>query len=175
MTSKQKLAQATYPGTMTLYQRQWIRWAEVVGSIVPLALGLHMMTTHAENVVVGLLLAAAAAVMITLAVRDLRTPHSLTLNANGFRIRSGHHQVTYRWTEIQHFREVGDGDRFAVGFDLISLDGPDVAPDERVDYYFRLREHYGLGGAELLSLLTQWHAKALGLSNPKRGSRSAAD
>ena len=145
----------------------------MVGSIVPLALGLHMMTTHAENVVVGLLLAAAAAVMITLAVRDLRTPHSLTLNANGFRIRSGHHQVTYRWTEIQHFREVGDGDRFAVGFDLISLDGPD--DEHHVDYYFRLHDHYGLRGAELLSLLTQWHSKALGLSNPKRGSRSSAD
>ena len=172
MTSKQKLTQATYPGTVTLYQRQWIRWAEVVGSIVPLALGLHMMTTHAENVVVGLLLAAAAAVMIALAVRDLRAPHSLTLNSNGFRIRSGHHHATYRWTEIQHFREVGDGDRFAVGFDLIPVDDPDAT---RVDYYFRLREHYGLRGAELLSLLTQWHAKALGLSNPKRGSRSAAD
>ena len=172
MTSKQKLVQATYPGTVTLSARQWIRWAEVVGSIVPLALGLHMMTTRAEHLVVGLLLAAAAAVTIALAIRDLRTPNSLTLNANGFRIRSGHHHATYRWTEIQHFREVGDGDRFAVGFDLVSPDGPDVT---RVDFYFRLREHYGLRGAELLSLLTGWHAKALGLSNPKHGSRRSAD
>lgn len=82
--------------------------------------------------------------------------HSLTLNAGDFRISRGTQQLTIPWRDIQHFREVGDDGPFAVGFDL--LRGP---AGEVPEYHFRLRHHYGLTGADLLSLLVQWHAKAL--------------
>lgn len=185
MTSRQKVAStlASYPATVTLHQTQWIRWAELLGAVVPFVLGLYSAcfgdtgalntTTHGQQVGVGLALAAGAAVMIALAVRDLRRRRSLTLDTNGFRISCGNNRAAYPWSDVQHFREVGDGDLFAVGFDLVSVA---EAADKGADYYYlRLRDRYGLRGTDLLSLLTQWHAKALGLTNPKRDSHTSAD
>jgi hypothetical protein len=95
------------------------------------------------------------------------------LDTTGFRISCGKSRAEYPWSDVQHFREVGDGELFAVGFDLVSVaDEADAGADY---YYLRLREHYGLRGTDLLALLTQWHAKALGLTNPKRGSHTSAD
>jgi hypothetical protein len=173
MTSRQKVAStlASYPATVTLHQTQWIRWAELVGAVVPFVLGLY--SAFGQQVGVGLALAAAAGVMILLAVRDLRRRRSLTLDTNGFRISSGGRRAEYPWSDVQHFREAGDGELFAVGFDLVSVaDAADAGDDY---YYLRLCHGYGLRGTDLLSLLTQWHAKALGLTNPKRDSHTSAD
>ncbi|WP_319453648.1 MULTISPECIES: hypothetical protein [unclassified Mycobacterium] len=185
MTSRQKVAStlASYPATVTLHQTQWIRWAELVGAVVPFILGLYSAcfddagalntTTHGQQVGVGLALAAAAAFMIALAVRDLRRRRSLTLDTNGFRISSGSSRAEYPWSDVQNFREVGDGERFAVGFDLVSVaEESDAGADY---YYLRLCHHYGLRGTDLLALVTQWHAKALGLTHPKRDSHTSAD
>lgn len=168
MLSRQKVTHtlASYPRRVTLYQFRWIRGAELVGAVVPLAVGLHVafphfpgsvdVSTRLDHVVLGLTLAAAAGAMLMLAVRDLRRVQSLTLDTKGFRISNGDHHVEYHWTDVQHFREVGDGAEFAVGFDLLP-----EPPGTRAEYYFRLRDRYGLRGTDLLSLLTQWHAKAL--------------
>lgn len=166
MASKQKMATslASYPRPVTLRQPQRLRYAELVGAIVPLALGLHTVGQDQGSArMLGLFLAFAAGVTIVLAVRDLRLPHVLTLDANGFRLSRGPEDTAFRWADVQHFREVGDGDAFAVGFDLVADDESGFRGDE---YYFRFRAHYGLSGADFLALLTQWHSKSLGLRHP---------
>lgn len=150
---------ATYPGPVTLQESRRSRYLELIGAVIPLAVGVHMLLTGATAPVerAGLFFVAlAAGFTIALAIHDLRQPHSLTLSVNDFRISRGSEQLTVRWVDVQHFREVGDDGAFAVGFDLtreLDVDAP--------EYYFRLRQHYGLDGAELLSLLVRWHAKAV--------------
>ena len=164
--SAQKLSTvlASYPEPVTLRQPLWIRYADIAGALGALAIGYKIGTGHVACPPVGLFLAIVSGLVIGLAVRDLRRPSSLTLTVNGFRLRERRKQVTVPWNYVQHFREVGD-DAFAVGFDL-------VTPDGATSDALRFPDAFGLKGPELLSLLTQWHAKSLGLRNPRPGPTS---
>lgn len=151
-----------YPGPLTLRERKPFRYVEIAGAMVPLALGLYLID-RGDQIAFGIFLALAAATTIAVTVRDLRRPDSLTLDANGFRVTEGKDAVTCPWAYVQGFREAGDGDEFVVGFDFVMGAG-----DRGDDCDVRLRHSYGLSGIELLAVLTQWHARALGLSHPTR-------
>lgn len=157
--SKVGAALASYPHPVTLREPQWIRYADIAGALGALAIGYKIGTGAVACPPVGLLLALVAVPILGLAIRDLRRQTSLTLSANGFRLRDREEQVTVPWRYVQHFREVGD-EEFVVGFDLISPDGV-LSPSRGI----RLPDTFGLPGPDLLALLTQWHAMSLGLHN----------
>lgn len=150
-------ALASYPSPVTLRQPQWIRYADIAGALGALAVGYKIGTGTVACPPVGLFLAVVGGLVLGLAVRDLRRPCSLTLNANGFQLRDHKEQVSVPWNYVQHFREVGD-EEFTVGFDLVTPDG--AMSDTRG---LRFPDAFGLDGPDLLALLTQWHAKSLGL------------
>src|SRR4051794_36345875 len=113
MASKHTVADtlASYPTPVTLRRVPRMRYAELLGAVVPLALGLQLLqpgraghldaTTRHEQVAIALFLTVAAATTIIRAVRDLASPCSLTLDANGFRVVRGRRRITYRWTDVQ--------------------------------------------------------------------------
>lgn len=151
-----------FPGPVTLRQPNPLRNAEIAGATVPFLLGLYLIG-RGDQIAFGIFLTLAAGVTLVMAFRDLRRPDSLTLDGNGFRVTEGDDAVTCPWVYVQNFRDAGDGDGFAVGFDFVM-----GAPGDDAGCDVRLRHSYGLTGIELLTLLTQWHARALGLSHPTR-------
>lgn len=157
----------SYPRPVTLRQPRWIRYADIAGALGTLAIGFKIGTGTVACPPVGLLLALVGGLVLGLAIRDLRKPCSLTLYVNSFRLREGEERVTVPWSYVQHFREVGD-ETFAVGFDL-------VTPDGATSDSLRLPEAFGLKGPDLLALLTQWHAKSLGMRHPRSHSRGSMD
>jgi hypothetical protein len=150
-------ALASYPQPVTLREPQWIRWADIAGALAALAIAYKIGTGHVACPPLGLFLALAAALILVLAVRDLRKPSSLTLSVNGFQVRDRKEEVTVPWSYVQHFREVGD-EEFVVGFDLVNPEGA-MSPARGI----RFPDSFGLDGPDLLAVLTKWHAMSLGL------------
>lgn len=143
-----------HPGPIRLKNPQWRAWTlfsigAPFGTAAVLLSGIvDTFELSPEHHLLAALLLVPFAALMGLAVRDLRAPHLLVLDAECFQFVRGHQVETFDWADAESFRVFMDCGQMRVTF---RHDDRDVTvPDD-----------YGMPATPLCMLLEQWQAKVL--------------
>lgn len=153
-----------YPGPVRLTQTRWDRIATVVvGGLAAVLLLLLAYPGIGDDVsgfprqaqvLIGLLLAPGGLLAVWWSVRELRRPHTVVMDAEGFRTTSPKGSRWHPWKDVDHFEVVSRGDEGnKVDFVLTYSDG-------QVEDC-RFPDLYGFTAEALSTLMTRWRAAAL--------------
>jgi len=79
-------------------------------------------------------------------VKDFSQPHSITLDAEGFRMRHGDDaEDAYLWKDVENFRVGGEFETYQPVFDLVSRRGRNRKSG---DYDVAIGDSYGMGSTD---------------------------
>lgn len=171
-----------YPGPVRLTQTRWVRIAMVVcGGLFAILLLLlaypgigddvHNFSRH-EQILFGLILAPCGLLAVWLGGRELRRPHTVVLDADGFNTTSPKGNRKHLWKDVKDFQVVHRGEsEDVVGFVAIHRDRR--KNDGRYEDC-RFAINYGISAEALSALMTRWRAAAVaGDDGPRSTARGA--
>lgn len=144
---------AMRPGPIRLKNPQWRGWILFAASIAHGAAAALLVSSVVDGLtrehrLLGALLVLPFAALLAMAVRELRTPHMLVLDDDGFQFVHGDDVQTYPWAGAEAFRVILDCGQFRTVF---RHDGRDIT----------VSADYGMPATPLCMLLEQWRAEAL--------------